>query len=170
MITEIVVEELLEADKARVQKLLVESYQQYENGFDDPKFWESYLEDIITSLDSTDVDRILIARDDQEILGTVQLFETAEKAYSGHPVHINAPFIRLLGVHPNARGRGVAQKLLTACVDYAKEKNAKSIYLFTGDPMIKAIQLYEYYGFVRDIEEENKLGGMEGAKCYRFDL
>ena len=169
MKTEIVVEELVETDKESVRKLLVDSYQQYENGFDDPKFWEHYLEDIIASVDNTDVDKILVARDDKEILGTVQLFETAEKAYSGQKVEIYAPFIRLLGVHPNARGRGVAQKLLNACVDYAKQKEAKSIYLFTGDPMVKAIRLYEYFGFVRDLEEENKLGGM-GAKCYRFDL
>jgi len=83
MKTEIVVEELVETDKESVRKLLVDSYQQYENGFDDPKFWEHYLEDIIASVDNTDVDRILVARDDKEILGTVQLFETAEKAYSG---------------------------------------------------------------------------------------
>ncbi|MEI4769764.1 GNAT family N-acetyltransferase [Psychrobacillus sp. FJAT-51614] len=170
MITEIVVEILNEADKERVQKLLVDSYLQYENGFDDPKFWEGYLEDIITSVDSPDVDKILVARDEQEILGTVQLFETAEKAYAGHPLDIHAPFIRLLGVHPNARGRGVARKLLDACLDYAREKEAKSIYLFTGDSMVKAIRLYEYYGFVRDFEEESKLGDMAGARCYRFDL
>ena len=169
MVTEIVVEELVEAEKESVRKLLVESYQQFQNGFDDPKFWESYLEDIITSVDSTDVDKILVARDEKEILGTVQLFETAEKAYSGQTVEIYAPFIRLLAVHPNARGRGVAQKLLNACIDYAKQKESKSVYLFTGAPMVKAIRLYEYLGFVRDLEEENKLDGM-GAMCYRYDL
>src|SRR4051812_32436004 len=118
MTNDLVVEELVKEEKEIVQQVLVESYQQYEHTFANPEFWGKYLEEIIASVDNPYVDKILVAKQDQNILGTVQLFETAEKAYKGMEVPIFSPFIRLLAVHPNARGRGVAQELLKASVRY----------------------------------------------------
>ncbi len=169
MSNDIVVEELVEIEKDDVRKVLVESYQQYEDAFEDPDFWDKYLGEIKSSLEYPYVDKILVAKLDGDILGTVQLFETAEKAYVGKSVKINAPFIRLLAVHPKSRGHGVGKKLINACVNYAKDKEAKSIYLFTGPAMTAAIRLYEKFGFVRDFEEEENNRDMD-VICYRYDL
>lgn len=167
--SQISVEELVEEEKEKVQTLLIDSYQQYEHSFSDPEFWRGYLDDIKSSLENPFVDRILVAKLGQEIVGTVQLFKTAEKAYKQMEVPIYAPFIRLLAVHPKARGRGIAIELLKACVAYAKEIEAKSIYLFTGDEMAKAIRLYEWFGFKRDLPI-GFVNDNNSPKCYRFDL
>lgn len=169
LISNIIVEELVEEEKGNVQELLIASYQQYEHSFSDPEFWKGYLEDIKTSLDNPYVDRILVAKQGSDILGTVQLFKTAEKAYKRMEVPIYDPFIRLLAVHPKARGRGIAIELLKACVNYAKEIEAKSIYLFTGNEMAKAIRLYEWFGFKRDFTREF-VNNDNSPKCYRFDI
>jgi|SRR4051812_3016714 GNAT superfamily N-acetyltransferase len=169
MTTDVIVNELVEEEKEVVQKLLVGSYQQFKEGFNDPIFWEKYVNGMVSSVDNPYVDKILVAKHKGEILGTVQLFETAEKAYDGESVDIQAPFIRLLAVHPKARGLGIGQELMKACVQYAKQKDSKSIYLFTGDIMVAAIRLYEKCGFARDLEEEEKNRQMN-VICYRLDL
>jgi ribosomal protein S18 acetylase RimI-like enzyme len=75
----------------------------------------------------------------------------------------------LLGVHPHARGRGVAQELLKASINYAKELGAVSLYLHSSDRMDKAIRLYEWLGFKRDETKEFQNQEIL-VKCYRFDL
>lgn len=49
---------------------------------------------------------------------------------------------------PEARGTGVAHKLMQLALDYAK-KHYKSCYLETLDNMVRAQRFYEKYGFVR---------------------
>lgn len=55
MINTIVVDELIEADKETVRRLLVESYQQYEHEYSNPEAWEGYLKNIESSLDNPHV-------------------------------------------------------------------------------------------------------------------
>lgn len=81
MINTIVVDELIEADKETVRRLLVESYQQYEHEYSNPEAWEGYLKNIESSLDNPHVDKVLVAKCNQDILGTLQLFQSSEKAY-----------------------------------------------------------------------------------------
>ncbi len=68
-------------------------------------------------------------------------FRSSEKAYQRPELQIYFPIIRLLAVHPEARGRGVAQELLKASVHYAKSKGQPTLYLHSGDRMHKAIRL-----------------------------
>jgi len=64
--------------------------------------------------------------------------------------------IRKMFVHQDYRGkeRGIAQKLLTNLVTYAKEKNIKNIYLGTVPILKAAIRFYERNGFC-SIEKAN---------------
>ncbi len=48
---------------------------------------------------------------------------------------------------PEARGKGIAQLLLQLCIEFAKEKKYKSIYLESMPELNAAIKLYENYGF-----------------------
>lgn len=169
MNTRIVVMELAEDEKETVRRLLVESYQQYESEYRDPQVWRDYMKDIISSVDNPHVDKILVAKNDQTILGSLQLFQSSEKAYDRPELQIFSPIIRLLAVHPSARGCGVAQALLKAGISYAKSLGAANLYLHTSDSMQKAIELYEWLGFKRDQTKEfNKSDIL--VKCYRFDL
>ena len=168
-INQIIIDELIEEDKEKVRNLLVESYQEYKHSFVIPEIWKEYLANIKSSVDNPDVNKILVAKSDQNILGTLQLFQSSEKAYAKPELEIYSPIIRLLGVHPHARGRGVAQALLTASVSYAKEKGAASLYLHSSDRMHQAIRLYEWFGFKRDRTKEFQNHDIL-VKCYRYDL
>lgn len=169
MSKQIVITELHEDDKETVRRVLVESYQQYESDYPNLKVWNEYLEDITTSVDNPQVDKILVARSNHDIIGTVQLFLSSENAYERPELEIFSPIIRLLAVHPDARGLGVAQKLLKASIDYAREKGAANLYLHSSDPMHKAIRLYEWFGFKRDQTKEFQSHDIF-VKCYRLDL
>ena len=115
------------------------------------------------------MDKILIAKSDDKILGTLQLFLSSEKAYQRPELQIFSPIIRLLAVHPEARGRGIAQELLKMSLQYAKSKRAKELYLHSGDKMQTAISLYEWFGFKRDQTKEF-YHNENLVKCYRYDL
>ena len=167
--SKIVISELLEEDKEVVRRVLIESYQQYEHDYSNPQVWKEYLANITVSIDNPQVDKILVAKSGQDVLGTLQLFQSSEKAYAKPELEIYSPIIRLLGVHPKARGLGVAQELLKASVTFAKEQGATRLYLHSSDKMHKAIRLYEWFGFKRDRTKEFQNHDIL-VKCYRFDL
>lgn len=169
MIMQIEIEDLLEEDKEAVRQLLVKSYAEYESNYQDPAVWQSYLNDIQSAVDNPTVDRVFVAKHDSKIVGSVQLFQSAEQAYKGWDLQIPSPIIRFLAVDPNARGLGVAQELVKGGIQYARDLDASSIYLHTSDAMKKAIQLYEWIGFKRDQTQEFMKGDAL-IKCYRFDL
>ncbi|MCM3601183.1 GNAT family N-acetyltransferase [Robertmurraya korlensis] len=165
----IIVSELQEEDKEIACRVLIESYQQYEKEYSDPLIWQEYLANIETSFDNPHVDKILVAKSRKEVLGTLQLFQSSEKAYGKPELEIFSPIIRLLGVHPKARGRGVARALLQSSIKYAKEQRFHHLYLHSSDKMYKAIQLYEWLGFKRDLSKEFFNHDIL-VKCYRLDL
>lgn len=165
----IIVSELQKEDKEMACRVLIESYQQYENEYSDPQIWLEYLSNIKSSFDNPEVDKILVAKSKKEVLGTLQLFQSSEKAYGKPELEIFSPIVRLLGVHPKARGRGVARALLQSSVKYAKEQGSNQLYLHSSDKMHKAIHLYEWLGFKRDLSKEFFNNDIL-VKCYRLDL
>jgi putative acetyltransferase len=50
---------------------------------------------------------------------------------------------------PAARGKGLGQKILTACLEAARARGFKICYLETFNTMGKAMKLYEKNGFVK---------------------
>jgi GNAT superfamily N-acetyltransferase len=169
VIKQIIIDEIKEEEKEEVRRILVESYQQYAHSYTNHDLWIEYLSNIKASVDNPDVDKILVAKSNQQILGTLQLFESSEKAYQRPELNIFSPIIRLLAVHPTARGRGVAQELLKAGAEYAKAKGATKLYLHSGDRMSKAIRLYEWLGYKRDHSKEFMNNDIL-VKCFRLDL
>ncbi|MEH7419406.1 GNAT family N-acetyltransferase [Neobacillus drentensis] len=168
-INQITIEELKSEEKETVRQLLVESYQQYKQAYKSPQVWEEYLTNIKASVDNPNVEKILIAKSDDKILGTLQLFLSSDKAYQRPELQIYSPIIRLLAVHPEARGHGIAQELLKAGLQFAKSQGAKELYLHSGEKMQKAIRLYEWFGFKRDQSKEF-YNNDNLVKCYRYDL
>jgi putative acetyltransferase len=49
---------------------------------------------------------------------------------------------------PQARGKGIGKLLIEKCIDAAKEKGFKNIYLETMPELKQALKVYEKYGFV----------------------
>ena len=165
----ITLDTLQEKDKKIVGDLLVESYSQYQYIYEERKDWLEYAKDLVSSVNNPLVDRFLIAREGEEILGTLQLFTNSETAYNDLNLEILSPIIRMLAVSPAARGKGVAQALLKECINYARENGAEHIYLHSTDKMAAAIRLYEWLGFKRDRTKEFYKFNLL-VKCFRLDI
>lgn len=57
--------------------------------------------------------------------------------------------VRLVAVSPAARGRGVGELLMTACIADARARGARTLVLSTQPTMEAAQRLYERLGFIR---------------------
>jgi putative acetyltransferase len=63
---------------------------------------------------------------------------------------------------PQARGKGIGQYLLTACIEEAKKKGYRKMYLETMPELKNAIQLYEKNGF-RYLDQQSGQTGHFGC-------
>jgi ribosomal protein S18 acetylase RimI-like enzyme len=67
---------------------------------------------------------------------------------------------RFLAVDPAARGRGVGQALLRACLERAQAAGKRRMALHTTGWMVTARAMYERAGFVREPEGDAELPGV----------
>jgi ribosomal protein S18 acetylase RimI-like enzyme len=56
--------------------------------------------------------------------------------------------LRMLGVHPNHRNRGIAHLLVDACIEHARARGKRRLTLDTTERMVGARALYEGMGFI----------------------
>lgn len=90
---------------------------------------------------------VLVAVDDNKILGTITLerwHEDSEMATGPEEAEIRA-----LAVAPSAQGRGVGKALVQAAIDRATAWPAQRLVLHTQPLMHAAHRLYEQAGFAR---------------------
>jgi ribosomal protein S18 acetylase RimI-like enzyme len=69
---------------------------------------------------------------------------------SGNPTKIYSPdtsYIRMVGVHPDAGGKGIARSLTRLCIEKAKASGEKKICLHSAEIMHAARHIYESEGF-----------------------
>jgi ribosomal protein S18 acetylase RimI-like enzyme len=79
----------------------------------------------------------------------------------GHPWDVfkaEWAYIRMLGVHPDYQGKGIAKKLTQMCITFAKENHEKTLALHTSEFMDAARHIYEKLGFRRYQEIEPRYG------------
>lgn len=67
-------------------------------------------------------------------------------------------YIRMVGVHPDYQGQGIAKKLTQMCITYAKENKESTIALHTSEFMDAARHIYENLGFKKVKEIEPRFG------------
>lgn len=80
---------------------------------------------------------------------------------NGHPTELFQPnwsYIRMLGVHPDYSGNGIAKQLTQLCIDLARETHEKCIALHTSEFMNAARHIYEKMGFQQVKELELRYG------------
>lgn len=89
----------------------------------------------IDALCATEI-QFFVAKEDETILGTAALAD--KKTY----LELKSMF-----TDPNARGKGIADKMMDHLLSYARETGAESIMLETGDLLHAAHKLYRKHGF-----------------------
>jgi ribosomal protein S18 acetylase RimI-like enzyme len=79
-----------------------------------------------------------------------QLLGMAYLVPSGNPTKVysaDTSYIRMVGVHPDAGGKGIAQALTKLCIDKAKKTGERMISLHSAEIMYDARHIYEKLGF-----------------------
>jgi ribosomal protein S18 acetylase RimI-like enzyme len=109
---------------------------------------------------------VLVARSDGAIVAsaTVELDERIEPERD--PVAADEAHIRMLGVGPRHRRRGIGRALVEACIDVARTHGRRRVTLETTEEMVAAQALYASMGF-------RSLGSREvmPSLCFRdFEL
>ena len=111
--------------------------------------WESYLERIADVGARRDRALVLVAVDGEAVLGSATL-ELGDRIEDEEPpLAADEAHIRMLGVDPAARRRGVARALMDACEAAALEAGRSRITLHTTQRMRAAQTMYEAMGFER---------------------
>ena len=112
--------------------------------------WESYLDEIADVAGRAPRTYIVIALEDGRIVGSATLEldgrvdEGSDRALESHEAHI-----RMLGVHPDARGHGVATHLMDHCEATARDAGKTLMTLHTTSRMRGAQAMYESRGYER---------------------
>jgi ribosomal protein S18 acetylase RimI-like enzyme len=113
--------------------------------------WEEYRHRVADVASRADRALVLAAVEDGNILGTATL-ELDGRIPGGHerpPLAPGEAHLRMLGVHPEAQGRGIGRRIMEACIDAAREAGKSVMTLDTTERMEAAIHLYESMGFRR---------------------
>jgi GNAT superfamily N-acetyltransferase len=69
--------------------------------------------------------------------------------------------LRLLLVHPSARGKGLGARLVRECVSYARNAGYRRITLWTNDVLVSARRIYQAAGFTLTGEERHHSWGAD---------
>ncbi len=79
--------------------------------------------------------------------------------------------LRLVYVEPFARGRGLGQTLVAACVDFARERGYRAIWLWTHTVLESARRIYAGAGFeVTERFEHDEFGAVVESENWELSL
>ncbi|HWC71616.1 MAG TPA: GNAT family N-acetyltransferase [Actinomycetota bacterium] len=144
----VTVREAVPSEHAEAGEVTVEAYRRYART-DDPD-WHEYLAAIADVEGRADRTTILVALVDGRIVGsaTLELWDRVEQ-HDDAALHPEEAHVRMLGVHPDSRRRGVARALMQACFDRARAEGKTFVTLHTTEGMREARRMYEALGFER---------------------
>ncbi|HYD52815.1 MAG TPA: GNAT family N-acetyltransferase [Gemmatimonadaceae bacterium] len=167
--TTIVVRDARPDDDAAVRALTRRAYAEYATVMD-AEAWGALAAAIEDALAGAPGARRLVAERAGTLVGSVLLFPPATNAYGEMADASPWPELRLLAVDPAARGLGVAERLVAACVDAARAMGARELGLHTSSSMRTARRLYERLGFQRAPERDFRPPGAEVVEGFRLRL
>ena len=111
--------------------------------------WEEYLGHIADVEGRAGSATVLVAVEGGRILGSATLELDGRIDDDDPPLHPDEAHIRMLGVDPEARGRGIARALIDACFTRARGAGRAYVTLHTTQRMKVAQAMYRALGFER---------------------
>ena len=115
--------------------------------------WADYLDAIADIAGRAERTEILVATDDDRIIGSATLELDGRTSPEDGPLEPHQAHIRMLGIHPDARGRGAAKALMAACEARARVAGRTVLTLNTSERMAAAKAMYERLGYGRRDDE-----------------
>lgn len=152
------------AEYDAIGELTVEAYRQV--GEND----ETYYPELRDVADRASKVPVLVAVDDEsdEVLGAVTFVPGPGPFHEGE--FGDAASLRMLAVAEAARGRGVGQALVEACVERARATGREALSLYTRPFMTAAHRIYERLGFERVPDQDWEFEPGEWLYAYRLPL
>jgi ribosomal protein S18 acetylase RimI-like enzyme len=139
---------------AEAGRVTAEAYREYVPPEDDGD-WSAYLDHIADVAGRAERTVILGAFEDGRVLGTLTLeldrrVSEGEDHAEAERLPADQAHIRMLGVAPDARGRGIGRTLMQESIRLARERGKTLMTLHTTQRMKAAQRMYEAMGFRRD--------------------
>lgn len=131
----------IHSDISELVELLKTLFEQEEEFEPNPEAQRKALSKII--LDPR-IGIILVAKDDEKILGMINLLFTESTAF-GSKVAILEDMV----IQPTSRGNGIGSQLIDYAISEAKKEGCKRITLLTDVENTKAQSFYQKKGFVK---------------------
>jgi len=104
-------------------------------------------------------DRLWLAETDGRIVGSIAIAGLIEKTAQ----------LRWFLVHPEARGNGLGRKLLCEALEFCREREFRSVFLWTISDLKAASHLYRQMRFRRTEQKTHEIwGGLRTEE--RYDL
>ena len=125
-------------------RVTADAYREFAEG----ESWDRYLLQLADVEGRARVGTVLVAVEDGRIIGTLTL-ELDRRVGGEDPLRPDEAHLRMLGVAPDARGRGVARAMLHAAFDVARLAGRTRMTLNTTRRMRAAKAMYEAMGFER---------------------
>lgn len=112
--------------------------------------WREYLDTISDVAGRVDRTVVLVAVDGDRVMGsaTIELDAVIGDDDEALPPHVAS--LRMLGVDPATRGRGIGRTLVEAVIDRCRAAGKRELILRTTPMMTVAAAMYRSMGFVRD--------------------
>ena len=148
-----------------VAQLLEESYRQYAPLMP-AEAWEEYRQDIRDVRARLPESQLIVALLNERLAGAVTLYLEKSETLSWPD---GWAAIRLLGVHPSFRGKGIGTALVEECIQRSRTRGLRTIGLHTTIQMDVARQIYENIGFVRAPEFDFHPDETIVVMAYRLD-
>ena len=126
-----------------VASLIVDAYAEHAAHMS-PDAWSTYANEIANVWGRRQDAELLVADADGVIVGSVTMYSGWRGAQEG------TARVSLLAVPPDQRGLGVGRKLMSGCVDRARDAGKQRLVMTTTQEMVVARELTERMGFVRE--------------------
>jgi GNAT superfamily N-acetyltransferase len=150
----VLVRDYLSEDATAVNRVALAAWDQYRDVFSDWARSEAIFANAASLATQGD---LIVAESAGLIVGCVVYVSPHRER---DPMFESAwSLIRMLSVHPAARGQGIGRHLSEACIERARHDGAKVIGLHTSPVMVVALPMYLRLGFVhyRNIPDRNGL-------------
>lgn len=147
---DVAIREVTPGEYTEAGRVTADAYREFVRPGDDD--WARYLETLGDVAGRAGRTSVLVAIDATGILGTATLEldgHVEEDPQEDGRLAAHEARIRMLGVSPQARGRGIARQLMVACEARALEAGRTVMTLNTTERMQAAQRMYEALGYER---------------------
>lgn len=133
-------------DIEQLQELAIRSYREFSKVLtsDNWNLFNGNLKNRQKFIEILKIAKCFVCLDNNKIIGVAYIIP------SGNPTDLfkaEWSYIRMVGVDPAYRGKGIAKALTNLCIDCARENDESVIALHTSEFMDAARHIYESMGF-----------------------